>query len=301
MAPSGVNDSVREMMSALKINWANVHGVDSSGALLSTAGTSTAYTLTFSTAPASLYTSFIFGCKIHTDCGAGPTINVNGLGAVNIQKMTTAGYANLAAGDLKQNQHPLLKYDGTLAKVILLAPTATAESGFADPMTTRGDIIVRNSSNVSARLPAGASGTALQSDGTDLAYVAAATSSEFRTGTDTTKRLVTSGVWGALAEVTLTDAATVAVDMATGFDFTVTLGGNRTLGNPTNVKVGQRGRIRVVQDGTGSRTLAFGGNYEFEDATAITLSSGAADEDILYYDCISATRILITGFVGNIG
>lgn len=167
MAPSGVNDSIRELMSALKIDWANVHGVDSSGALLSTAGTSTAYTLTFSTAPASLYTSFIFGCKIHTDCGADPTINVNGLGVVNIQKMTASGYANLGVSDLKQNQHPLFKYDGTLAKVILLMPTAGLSG---DPMTTRGDIIVRNSSNVTARLAVGAAARLLRSDGTDISW-----------------------------------------------------------------------------------------------------------------------------------
>lgn len=39
-----------------------------------------------------------------------------------------------------------------------------------DPMTTRGDVIVRNSSNVTARLAVGAAGTALVSDGTDVAY-----------------------------------------------------------------------------------------------------------------------------------
>jgi len=40
----------------------------------------------------------------------------------------------------------------------------------ADPLTTRGDMLIRNASNVSARLAIGAAGTAPVSDGTDLAY-----------------------------------------------------------------------------------------------------------------------------------
>ena len=113
------------------------------------------------------------------------------------------------------------------------------------------------------------------------------------------KLLSTDQVWGAMAEVTLTDGANIALDLSTGFDFTVTLAGNRTLDNPTNAKVGQRGRIRVVQDGTGSRTLAFGANYEFAGGTAPTLSTDPDAEDLLYYDVISATRVFVS-FVGDI-
>ena len=108
------------------------------------------------------------------------------------------------------------------------------------------------------------------------------------------KLLSTDQVWDAMAEVTLSDGANIALDLSTGFDFTVTLGGNRTLDNPTNAKVGQRGRIRVVQDGTGSRTLSFGTSYEFVVGTAPTLTTTASAEDVLYYDVISSTRILIT-------
>ena len=108
------------------------------------------------------------------------------------------------------------------------------------------------------------------------------------------KLLSTDQVWGAMAEVTLTDGANIALDLSTGFDFVVTLAGNRTLNNPTNTKVGQRGRIRVVQDATGSRTLAFGNSYEFANGIASTLTTTAAAEDVLYYDVISSTRILVT-------
>ncbi|MEO7398394.1 MAG: hypothetical protein ABIW84_07510 [Ilumatobacteraceae bacterium] len=42
--------------------------------------------------------------------------------------------------------------------------------GLADPMTTRGDVIVRNASNVTARLAIGSTGKVLQSDGTDISW-----------------------------------------------------------------------------------------------------------------------------------
>jgi hypothetical protein len=40
----------------------------------------------------------------------------------------------------------------------------------SDPMTTRGDIVVRNSSNTTARLGVGAAGTAIRSNGTDPSW-----------------------------------------------------------------------------------------------------------------------------------
>lgn len=61
----------------------------------------------------------------------------------------------------------------------------------------------------------------------------------------------------------LTDAATIATDAALANHFTVTLGGNRTLGNPTNPTAGQRVIWQIRQDGTGSRTLAFGTAFRF--------------------------------------
>jgi len=105
------------------------------------------------------------------------------------------------------------------------------------------------------------------------------------------KLLDTDGVWSAAAEVTLTDAATIAVDMSTFINAVVTLGGNRTLGNPTNTVAQRSGVIRIVQDATGSRTLAYGTNWEFAGGTAPVLSTSAAAEDLLFYYVISSTRI----------
>ena len=61
----------------------------------------------------------------------------------------------------------------------------------------------------------------------------------------------------------LTDGTNISVDLNVGQNFTVTLAGNRTLDNPTNCVAGQVGSIFVVQDGTGSRTLAYGTSWDF--------------------------------------
>lgn len=89
---------------------------------------------------------------------------------------------------------------------------------------------------------------------------------------------------GQRAEVTaLTDAATIAVDFADSNNFSVTLGGSRTLGNPSNQVAGQSGSIFVTQDGTGSRTLAYSSDWEFAGGTAPTLSTAANAVDRIDY------------------
>lgn len=94
--------------------------------------------------------------------------------------------------------------------------------------------------------------------------------------------------------VTLTDGATITPDFAAGNHFTVTLGGNRTLANPTNLTAGQSGVIYVVQDGTGSRTLAYGSNWDFAGGTAPTLSTAANAVDVLCYAVRSNSSIAAT-------
>jgi len=90
---------------------------------------------------------------------------------------------------------------------------------------------------------------------------------------------------------TLTDASTIAVDMSVGNNFSVTLGGNRTLGNPTNLTAGQSGIIFITQDGTGSRTLAYSSYWDFPNATAPTLTTTASAVDVLVYTVRSSTSI----------
>ena len=89
----------------------------------------------------------------------------------------------------------------------------------------------------------------------------------------------------------LTDGATITPDFAVANNFSVTLGGNRTLANPSNLTAGQSGSIFISQDGTGSRTLAFGSYWDFPAGTAPTLSTAASAVDRIDYVVRSSTSI----------
>ena len=108
------------------------------------------------------------------------------------------------------------------------------------------------------------------------------TAADVRTGTNDAKFVTAKALYDAAAPVALTDAATIAVDLATGINFTVTLGGNRTLGAPTNAKPGASGVIIVKQDATGSRTLAYNTTWKFFGG-APSLSTAANAVDVISY------------------
>jgi hypothetical protein len=89
----------------------------------------------------------------------------------------------------------------------------------------------------------------------------------------------------------LTDAASIATDMALSNNFSVTLAGNRTLANPTNVVAGQSGSIYITQDATGARTLAYGSLFKFVGGVVPVLSTTANAVGRIDYAVKSATEI----------
>jgi len=119
---------------------------------------------------------------------------------------------------------------------------------------------------------------------TDFRYIRASA-----TSTITAAKTFTAPVIAPV--VSLTDAVSVAVNMALGNNFALTLAGNRTLEAPTNVTPGQTGHIYLVQDGTGSRTLSFATAYTFVSGTAPTLSTAANAVDLLVYNAQAVSAI----------
>ena len=99
---------------------------------------------------------------------------------------------------------------------------------------------------------------------------------------------------------TLTDGATITPDLDTSNKFTVTLGGNRTLANPSNIAsaVGQSIVISVVQDATGSRTLSYGTYWKFPEGITPSLSTTANYRDVIVGEVVSAT-VIICNIVGT--
>lgn len=105
--------------------------------------------------------------------------------------------------------------------------------------------------------------------------------------------------------VALTDGATIDTDASqgttVGATYRVTLGGNRTIANPTNLVDGQRIIYEIKQDGTGSRTVTWGSKFTWSDDIPIpTLSTSANYIDFVSFVYnSSADKLYVTGT--NIG
>lgn len=84
-------------------------------------------------------------------------------------------------------------------------------------------------------------------------------------------------------ETTLTDASNISWNLDNAQAAKVTLGGNRTLDNPTNMVSGGTYVLRVTQDVTGSRTLSYGTAYKWPAGTAPTLTATSNAVDILFF------------------
>lgn len=94
------------------------------------------------------------------------------------------------------------------------------------------------------------------------------------------------------------DGATITFDMAASNTHTVTLGGNRTLA-VSNVSVGQKFAIRLVQDGTGNRVVTWFSGIKWSGGAAPTLSTGAAKIDWVGFICTATNQY--DGFVLGLG
>jgi hypothetical protein len=89
----------------------------------------------------------------------------------------------------------------------------------------------------------------------------------------------------------LTDASTIAVDLSLNNHFSVTLGGNRALANPTNIVAGTSGSIFITQDSSGSRTLSYGSYFDFATGEAPTLTTTASKVDRIDYIARTTTSL----------
>lgn len=123
MLPPAINDSARGMMAAI----ANFR--DDLGAITTT-GSANSYSLTTNSGFTALATGLIVIAKINATNTGASTINVDGLGAKAIRKITTGGEGAMGSGDLQATGAYLLRYDTALnsaagAWLCLNPPSAT--------------------------------------------------------------------------------------------------------------------------------------------------------------------------------
>jgi hypothetical protein len=117
--------------------------------------------------------------------------------------------------------------------------------------------------------------------------------------TSSTTKLYVAGS-AASNNYTLTDAATITPDFSQSNNFTITLGGNRTMANATNMTVGQSGVMYITQDSTGSRTLAWGTAWDWPNGGVPTLTTTASAVDVIVYTVRTSTSI-VAQLIPNIG
>jgi hypothetical protein len=96
-----------------------------------------------------------------------------------------------------------------------------------------------------------------------------------------------------------TDAATIDIDWNDSDKQYGTLGGNRTF-TFTSVTLGQSLKLRLIQDGTGSRTITWPSGIYWPGGVAPTLTTTASRWDVIVLDCIGIDGSGVPTFEGYI-
>jgi hypothetical protein len=124
MPPSGVNNTLRAMMGAIK-RWYD----QSIPRATDGTGTSTAYTLGYGAVPTALADGMTFLVAFDKGCGNAPTLDVNSLGAKPLYKWAFGSWVALAAGDLLAGQIVRVSYQQTLGAFRVLSPIGPVPTG----------------------------------------------------------------------------------------------------------------------------------------------------------------------------
>lgn len=94
--------------------------------------------------------------------------------------------------------------------------------------------------------------------------------------------------------ITLTDGATVTIDLSKRGIHSVTLGGNRTL-EVSGETAGQVFILRLIQDGTGSRTVTWFSTINWAGGSEPTLTTTASAWDVFGF--ITTATDTYDGFI----
>lgn len=98
--------------------------------------------------------------------------------------------------------------------------------------------------------------------------------------------------------VGLADSPTQTIDLSLSNNFSLVLGGNRTLANPTGLLPGQAGQIVVTQGDPGGWVLTYGAVWKFRLGIPPVLSTTPGAMDILSYYVVDTSRIAISAGLG---
>ena len=184
---------------------------------------------------------------------------------------------------------------------VLEIPTGTTNVTVVGNVTAGGDLISTgtvnpagdtSSSDAAAVGYTAAEGLILTGQGStsDVTIKNDADATVFSIATGTTTGTF-AGTVLAKTDTDTSNTGNVTLDFTANQNFVLTLTGNVTLDNPSTEQVGQAGVIVFIQDGTGSRTVTLGTDYETAAGAGLTLSSTASAVDIVPYFVKAANSI----------
>lgn len=225
------------------------------------------FTFTFNVAPSNLY-NVIIGRDVSLDQGS-PYRTAKGFqGAVieNSFDKLTAICQDLRDGVNRSLQFPLGSDVGTIGLPI---PVANTVLGWNSDGTALINIPEAESSALQAAASAAAAAASAAS--IDVARI------PYK---DTTNAYTHQQYNAAIA---LTDGASIAWNVDTAPSAKLAIAGNHTLAAPSNLKDGATYILRVQQDATGGRTLAYNVVFKWPGGVAPVLSTTANAIDILTF------------------
>jgi hypothetical protein len=109
--------------------------------------------------------------------------------------------------------------------------------------------------------------------------VPAATGADVLTGTSLTTAVPPKAIKDAAAFFALTDAPTVTWNTNSGINAKVTIGANRTIGAPTNLKDGWTYTLKITQGGVGAFTVTWNAIWDWGADGLPVLSTAAGKSD----------------------
>ena len=198
--------------------------------------------------------------------GHGSTVGTNPAISIDENQNVTIADGSIDFNIASHDTSNGLKLGGTLV-------TATAaELNIMDGVT---------STAAELNIMDGVTSTTAEINYSDLATLGTTAASKVFTADANNLTKITGGVY--LEEADLTFDATQDWDVRASPVAKVTLTNNVTFDAPTNPTTGQYISIVCIQDGTGSRTIAWNAVFEFKDDTAPTATTTASKGDMFTF------------------
>jgi len=213
--------------------------------------------------------------------------------ARNLANLLTGGDTTIATGDVANDAVTAAKIDDdgtgfqmgdltlgtTLTVGTAVLPDASGGADIGSTSAEFGDVFIADDKKINFGSDQDAS-IEYDEDGDDQLKIGGAVTA------------FTNAVIGK-TDTDTSNTGSVTLDFDANQNFVLTLTGNVTLANPSTEKVGQSGFIAFIQDGTGSRTVTLGTDYESAGGAGITLTSTASATDLVPYVVVAANRVLL--------